>query len=101
HEIGERSRRVPNLALDEVLDDELALGHREPERVGATLGFEGRALAFGQTAAPAVVARRLASRHRRPPPLLQLLWGAVAAVGVPLGNQPLGDLVVDLGSLRL
>jgi hypothetical protein len=87
-----------DVALDDVADHGLAVaGRLDADRRGDA----GRGVGGIAVAPAAVVARRLAFGARTGAHLLQLLGGAVAAIGLALAQQFMGDLGMARGAREL
>ena len=98
-EVGHVLGLERDLAADQVVEGDLAVGHPEPDDRRPTLGAERRHLLVGELAAEAVVPHDLGAG--RLAPLGDLVGGAVAVVRRPVVAQPGEDVGVDLAALGL
>ena len=98
-EVGDELGLEGDLAADQVVEGDLALGHPEPDDRLAVLGAEGLDLLVGQLAAEPVVPHHLGAGGLAP--RLDLVGGAVAVVGELALAQPREDVGVDVRALRL
>ena len=102
HVVAEQRVLPADLAAHDVVDHDLALvGDRKPDRRPATLGLERGALGLAESPALARVHRGQPRRDRGLSLGVELLGGAVAAVGRALGEHRVDGRHVHGSSLRL
>ncbi|CAM5544968.1 hypothetical protein SCALM49S_03598 [Streptomyces californicus] len=99
--VGDVLRLDGDLAADQVGEGDGLVGHPEADDRGAALGLVRGLPLGGEVAAVAVVAGRLPGGAGGVAAGVQLLGGAVAGVGVPGGEELLGDVLVQVHPLRL